>query len=197
LVHRNLLSGATLLAMITVGTGTSWAQTKTSVPAALDSNSASATYRIGAGDVLQVIVFKEPDFSVPEITVQTDGRISLPFVDEIKAGGLTPAELQASLTTALTPFIKDAEVSILVKKIQSQKVFVTGYVKKGGPVQLTGPTTVLEVLSEAGLDDFANKNKIYVLRKGEKLPFHYKDVVQGKHLEENILLQPNDTIVVP
>ena len=177
-----------------------WAQAKPPNAPALNP-STPPEYHIGAGDILQVIVFKEPDFSVPEISVQPDGNISLQFVGEIRAGGLTPLELQTSLGKALTPYIKDADVSILVKKIQSQKVFVTGEVKKGGPVQLTGPTTVLEVLSEAGLDDFANKNKIYVLRSEGghevRLPFRYKDVIQGKHAEQNILLRPGDTIVVP
>ncbi len=201
---RNSLKGATLFSLMWVAASASWAQPKPPNAPALGSNSSAssnAAYRIGAGDILQVIVFKEPDFSVPEVSVQPDGNVSLQFVGAIKAAGLTPLELQTSLAKALTPYIKEADVSILVKKIQSQKVFVTGEVKKGGSVQLTGPTTVLEVLSEAGLDDFAKKNSIYVLRSEGghevKLPVRYKDVIEGKHPEQNVLLKPGDTIVVP
>jgi polysaccharide export outer membrane protein len=199
--RRDSLESATLLALILMGASASWAQAKPPKLPAQDLNSSTAAYRIGAGDILQVIVFKEPDFSVPEVSVQPDGNVSLQFVGEIKAAGLTPLELQMSLAKALTPYIKDADVSILVKKIQSQKVSVTGAVKKGGSVLLTGPMTVLEALSEAGLDDFAKKNSIYVLRSEGghevKLPVRYKDVIEGKHPEQNILLKPGDTIVVP
>jgi polysaccharide export outer membrane protein len=57
--------------------------------------------------------------------------------------------------------------------------------------------TVLEALSEAGLDDFAKRTKIYVLRGKTRLPFNYKDVIQGKHPEQNVVLQAGDTVVVP
>jgi len=161
------------------------------------SASTPPEYRIGPGDALQITVFKEPDASVPEVTVRTDGKISMPFLGEVQAQGMTPPDLEKFLTQKLLPFIKDPDVSVLVKSVQSEKVYVIGSVKKGGPIHLTGSMRVLQALSEAGLDDFAKPNKIYVLRNQEKLPFHYKDVIQGKHQEENITLQPGDTIVVP
>jgi polysaccharide export outer membrane protein len=156
-----------------------------------------AGYRIGPGDVLQITVFKEPDASVPEATVRSDGKISMPFLGEVEAQGLGPAELEKALAVKLVRFIKEPEVSVLVKSVQSEKIYVIGAVKKGGPIRLAGSMKVLEALSEAGLDDFAKTNKIYVLRNQEKIPFKYKDVIQGKHPEQNIVLQAGDTVVVP
>jgi polysaccharide biosynthesis/export protein len=154
-------------------------------------------YKIGPGDVLQIAVFKEPDASVPEATVRSDGKISMPFLGEVEVQGMTPPAVEKTLTQRLLPFIKDPDVSVVVKSVQSEKVYVIGQVKKSGPIKLTGTMTVLEALSEAGLDDFAKPNKIFVLRNSVKFPFHYKDVIQGKHSEENLVLQPGDTIVVP
>jgi polysaccharide biosynthesis/export protein len=197
----NVLALATMLIVVPVasraqdGNGKRKTETKQTGAASVPN------YRIGPGDVLQIVVYKEPDASVPEVTVRTDGKISLPFVGEVPAAGQTPSELETSLTKDLTRFIKEPDVSVLVKSVQSEKVFVIGSVKKGGPIRLTGSMTVLEALSEAGLDDFANRNKIYVLRteggKKVKLPFRYKDVIQGKHSEQNVLLRAGDTIVVP
>jgi len=165
--------------------------------AANRSTTAPPEYKIGPGDVLQIAVFKEPDASVPDATVRSDGKISMPFLGEVEVQGMTPPAVEKTLTQKLLPFIKDPEVSVVVKSVQSERVFVIGQVKKSGPIKLTGSMKVLEALSEAGLDDFAKPQKIFVLRNNTKLPFHYKDVIQGKHAEENIMLQPGDTIVVP
>ena len=165
--------------------------------AANRSTTTPPEYKIGPGDVLQIAVFKEPDASVPDATVRSDGKISMPFLGEVEVQGMTPLAVEKTLTQKLLPFIKDPEVSVVVKSVQSERVFVIGQVKKSGPIKLTGSMKVLEALSEAGLDDFAKSQKIFVLRNNTKLPFHYKDVIQGKHAEENIMLQPGDTIVVP
>ena len=183
--------------------GTSWAQTERKKPAALSAASVTLRpgYRIGFGDVLQIAVFKEPDASVPEAAVRSDGKISMPFLGDLMVQGMTPAELKDSITQKLAPFINDPDVSVLVRDVQSEKVIVVGAVKKGGPIRLSSTMTVLEVLSQAGLDDFAKPNKIYILRyEGNaqvRLPFRYKDVIQGRNAEQNILLKPGDTVVVP
>jgi polysaccharide export outer membrane protein len=208
-MHSHHKITSLLLAAVAAGVSSSaWAQqaerTKTAALATA-SASASATlrpgYRIGFGDVLQIVVFKEPDASVAETAVRSDGKISVPFIGELEVQGLTPSELAASVTQKLSPFIRDPDVSVLVKSVQSEKVVVLGSVKKGGPIRLTSTMTILEALSEAGLDDFAKPNKIYILRNeasGQtKIPFRYKDVIQGKHIDQNILLKPGDTIVVP
>ena len=159
-------------------------------------------YRIGAGDVLQIVVWRETDASVPEAVVRSDGRISLPLIGDIEAAGLSPAELETSLVRRLSQFYNTPVVSVLTKAINSRWVYVSGNVKREGPVALTRPMNVLQALQEAGgLSEWARKTKIYVLRKSggkqEKLPFNYKAVINGGHLEQNVDLLPNDTIVVP
>jgi polysaccharide export outer membrane protein len=196
--HNSGLRALLLMGVATLASVAVWAQAGPKKGAGAGQSTATPPeYRIGPGDVLQISVFKEPDASVPEATVRSDGKISMPFVGDVDVQGLTPSFLEKALTQKLLPFIKDPDVSVVVKSVQSEKVYVIGQVKKSGPIKLTGTMKVLEALSEAGLDDFAKPNKIFVLRNNAKLPFHYKDVIQGKHAEENILLQPGDTIVVP
>ncbi len=159
-------------------------------------------YRIGAGDVLQINVWKEPDASVPSVVVRADGKISLPLVKEVEVAGLTPDELEKVLTERLTPFIHGADVSVIVKEIHSQKVYVIGGVKHEGVIRLEAPITVLEVLAQSGgLTEYAKKRKIYVLRGGNgrqtRLPFDYEAVVRGLRPEQNIVVVPGDTIIVP
>lgn len=195
--HKRPLEFA-LAAVLTLVPVTVWGQAAPKKASGVTQSLATPPgYRIGPGDVLQIAVFKEPEASVPEATVRSDGKISMPFLGEVEAQGMTPSDLEKSLTQKLVRFIKDPDVSVLVKSVQSEKVYVIGAVKKGGPIRLAGSMKVLEALSEAGLDDFAKTNKIFVLRNQVKLPFRYKDVIQGKHPEQNITLQPGDTIVVP
>ncbi len=196
--HKGQLTVFAFVAASALMPAATWAQGAPKKGANLTQSVATPPeYRIGPGDVLQISVFKEPDASVPEATVRSDGKISMPFLGEVEAQGLTPPDLEKSLTQKLLPFIKDPDVSVLVKSVQSEKIYVIGQVKKSGPIRLAGSMRVLQALSEAGLDDFAKTQKIYVLRNQAKFPFHYKDVIQGKHAEENITLQPGDTIVVP
>jgi polysaccharide biosynthesis/export protein len=194
--HKKLTRFASV-AFVTLLPVAAWGQAAPKKAGVTQSVPTAPGYRIGPGDVLQIAVFKEPDASVPEVTVRSDGKISMPFLGEVEVGGMSPSEVEKSLTLKLVRFIKDPDVSVLVKSVQSEKVFVIGAVKKGGPIRLTGSMKVLEALSEAGLDDFAKTNKIYVLRNQVKMPFRYKDVIQGKHPEQNLTLQPGDTIVVP
>jgi polysaccharide biosynthesis/export protein len=159
-------------------------------------------YRIGVGDVLAIAVWREPDASVPETVVRLDGQIALPLVGDIAVAGRTPGEVQDSLKEKFGQFIRQPVVAVVVRAINSRRVYVVGAVHKEGPLNLTRPMTVLQALSEAGgLADFSQKTKIYILRKVDgrqvKLPFNYKAVVKGEHLEQNIVLMPDDTIFVP
>jgi polysaccharide export outer membrane protein len=159
-------------------------------------------YRIGAGDVLQIVVWKEPDASLPDALVRSDGKISVPLVGEVDAAGLTPVELKASLAEKFSHYINSPAVEVYAKQVNSRKIYVLGTVKKEGPIPLLRPMTVLQALNEAGgLGEWAGKKKIYVLRKVDgkqvKLPFNYQAVIKGQHLEQNITLLPDDTIVVP
>ena len=158
-------------------------------------------YRIGAGDALQINVWKEPEAS-GSVVVRPDGKISLPLVKEVDVLGLMPTELEKVLTAKLAHFIRDADVTVVVQQIHSKKVYLVGAAKKEGPVPLLSSMTVLQVLSEAGgVTDYAKRRKIYVLRtvngKQTKLAFDYDAVIKGEHMEQNIPVLPDDTIVVP
>jgi len=161
----------------------------------------NADYKIGEQDVLNITVWKEPQLSGP-VVVRPDGKISVPLIDEVQAAGLTPMELQNLLLEKFRPFLTVPKVSVSIREVNSRKVYVIGQVSHAGTFHINNNTTVLQVLTEAGgLRDYANPKKIYVMRtvKGKpvKFPFHYDAVLKGQHYEENITLQPGDTIVVP
>ena len=170
---------------------------------AADDTASNSQYRIGAGDVLSITVWNEAAASVPSgVVVRPDGKISLPLVKELDALGLTPKELEKILTAKLERFIHAPDVSVVVKEIRSKKVYLVGAVSKVGAVSMQSSMTVLQVLAEAGgPTDFAKKKKIYILRtengKQVKLPFDYAAVIKGEHMEQNIVMMPDDTIVVP
>jgi polysaccharide export outer membrane protein len=158
-------------------------------------------YQVGPGDELEVLVWKEPEASA-SVVIRPDGKISLPLINDLSVDGKSPMEIQAIVTERLAPFINAPSVTVTVKEIKSKKVFVMGEVTRTGAYQITQPTTVLQVLTEAGgLLPFAKQNSIYILRtengKQTKLPFRYKDVVKGERIEQNILLRPGDVVVVP
>ncbi len=159
-------------------------------------------YRIGAGDVLQIVVWRETEASVPSVVVRADGKISVPLIREVEAAGMTPAELEASLTTKFGRLIRGADVTVIIKEVNSQKVYLVGAVKKEGPVPLQSSMTVLQAINAGGgLNDFAKKKKIYILRsengKQLRLPFDYQAVIKGERAEQNVAVRPDDTIVVP
>jgi polysaccharide export outer membrane protein len=159
-------------------------------------------YRIGAGDLLGIEVWKEPDASSPAAPVRPDGKMSLPIVGEVQAAGLTPIELQDVLRARYKEYIRDARVNVVVKEINSQKAYLIGEVKREGPVRLSTPMTVLQALAEAGgLTDFAKRKGIYIMRTVQNrrvlLPFDYDAVVKGEKVEENVTLVAGDTVVVP
>lgn len=160
-----------------------------------------STYVIGPGDVLDINVWKEQEVS-RTVPVRPDGKISLPLVNDVQAAGLTPMQLQAELTEGLKKFITGPQVTVIVKEINSRRVFVLGEVARPGAFPMFPNMTVLQALSTAGgFSQFAKLTAIYVLRsEGRRqvtYPFNYKDVVRGLRPEQNISLKPGDTIVVP
>ncbi|HZQ96684.1 MAG TPA: polysaccharide biosynthesis/export family protein [Candidatus Sulfotelmatobacter sp.] len=167
--------------------------------AARDSTTPS-DYVIGADDMLRISVWKEPDLS-ETLPVRPDGKVSMPLLNDIPAAGLTPLQLKDSITEKLKKYIADPRVTVVVTAMNSRRVFVTGEVVHSGPMALLPHMTMLQALSQAGFTQFANLKNIYLLRtengRQVKLPFNYKDVVKGNHPEQNILLKPGDTLVVP
>ena len=157
-------------------------------------------YVIGAEDMLHISVWKEPDLT-ETLPVRPDGKISLPLLNDVMASGLTPTQLADSITTKLKKYIADPRVTVVVTAMNSQKIYVLGEVLHPGTSPLQPNMTVLQALASAGFTQFANLKTIYLLRtengRQGKLPFNYKEVVKGNHPEQNIMLKPGDTIVVP
>jgi polysaccharide export outer membrane protein len=158
-------------------------------------------YRIGPEDVLKIEVWKEADFST-SAPVRADGKISIQLLNDVQAAGLTPIELATSLCTRLKTYVVDPKVTVSVTQMNSRKAYVMGQVNRQGIVRLQSSLTALQAISAAGgLAQFANGKKIYILRnRGEeqiRLPFNYDSVIKGKHPEQNVFLEPGDTVVVP
>ena len=158
-------------------------------------------YVIGADDVLSIVYWKDKDMS-SDAQVRPDGRIALPLINEIQAAGLTPEQLRQKLTEESKKYMEDANITVVVRQINSRKAFITGEVNKPGPYPLTSPTSVMQLIAMAGgLREYANGKRIVIMRtengKPVSLPFNYKDVVGGKNLQQNIQLKPGDTVVVP
>ncbi len=156
-------------------------------------------YRVGADDELAISVWHEPELS-QGVVVRPDGMITMPLLNDIHVAGLTTEELQALLTEKLKALVNDPQVTVIVKAVKSQKVFVVGAVMKQGAYPLGGDLTVLQVLAQAGgFGPFAKTRKIYILRnlngKQVRIPLNYKKALAGKDADP--ILHSGDMIVVP
>jgi polysaccharide export outer membrane protein len=173
-----------------------------SVPAAAPAGiTPPPGYVIGADDVLAILFWKDKDLTT-EVAVRPDGKITLPLLNDIEAAGLTPDQLRAVLTTAAARYVEDPNVTVVVKAINSRRVYITGQVSKPGQYPLTAPTTVMQLIAMAGgVTEFADTKKIIIMRtengKPVAYPFNYKEVLSRKNLKQNIELKPGDTVVVP
>jgi polysaccharide export outer membrane protein len=156
-----------------------------------------APYVIGPLDVLSIRVWGNQNLT-GLVDVRPDGMISMPLIGELKADGTTVQQLRDMVTTKLLDFLNKPEVDIQVARINSKRFYIFGEVGRSGEFPLVGTTTVLDALSNAGgFRDFANQKKIYILRGTQKLFFNFKDVKNGKHMEQNIQIQNGDRIFVP
>ena len=149
-------------------------------PAATDPN-----YAIGAQDMIDISVWKEPDLT-RTVPVRPDGKISLPLLNDVQAAGLTPTQLADQITASLKKFVTDPQVTVIVTEINSQRVYILGEVARPGAYPLLPQMTFLQALSSAGgFTTFANPKKIYLLRQEngnqEKHSFNYKEVIAGKN----------------
>src|SRR5271165_6024751 len=186
-----------------------WAQDAPAQPApsaASDTNAnatasaqSAATYIIGPEDTLHIAVWKESDLTAT-LPVRPDGKISLPLLNDVQASGLTPQQLADSLTEKLKKYIADPRVTVVVTSINSKRIYLVGEVLHAGAIPMLPNMTVLQALSSAGMTQFANTKRIYVLRtengKQQKLPVNYRKLIKGD-VSQNYVLQPGDTIVVP
>ena len=154
------------------------------------------TYVIGPEDILAIRVWKEPELT-SGVQVRSDGKITMNLIGEIEAAGKTPEGLKQTIVSMLSEYINKPEVTVSVQSVQSKKYYVTGEVNRTGSFQLIVPITVLQALINAGgFKEFANTKKINIMRNGQILKFNYKEVVKGKHMEQNVLVQNGDYIIV-
>ena len=160
------------------------------------------SYKLNAGDVLVITVWKEPDLS-REALVRPDGRITFPLVGDVMAAGNSPEQLQAAIVEKMQLYIPDASVNVSVAAVNGNKVYVLGKVARPGEYVVTRHLDVMQALALAGgLNSFANEDKIRILRRQpdgtqQALRFDYSDVSNGKRLETNITLMSGDLVIVP
>jgi polysaccharide biosynthesis/export protein len=195
---------ALLLASSTLVAAQSTRSPKASAPATSATTSAAAVpadYTIGPEDVLGILFWREQEMS-GDAAVRPDGMITLPLLGDIKAAGLRPDALRDVIQTAAAKYLTDPNVTVVVRQLNSRKVFITGQVGTPGAHPLTGPRTVMQLIALAGgLSEYADAENITIMRteagRTQSFKFNYKDVAKGKKLDQNILLRPGDTVVVP
>jgi polysaccharide export outer membrane protein len=160
----------------------------------------ASSYIIGPEDVLQVTVWKEPTLS-GTFPVRPDGMISMVLLGDVRAAGLTPMQLSTNLSLQLKKYVQDPLVTVLVQAVNSQRIFMVGEVGHVGPIPITPGMTPLQAIAAAGgLTPYAKSKHIYILRgsqgKQQKIFWNYKTALHGES-QQNIVLQPGDTVVVP
>ena len=165
------------------------------------SEAVPSDFVIGSDDVLSIVFWQETAMS-SEVVVRPDGKISLPLLKDVQAAGCTPEQLTAALVKAASKYVAQPNATVIVKQIHSRKVFIVGQVAKPGSFPLTGDMTVLQLISLAGdvLEYSKPKNIVIVRKEGgaeRRFKFNYREVLKGKKTEQNILLMPGDTVIVP
>jgi polysaccharide export outer membrane protein len=161
-----------------------------------------AGYLLAPGDALEITVWKEEGLQQQQFLIGPDGHIVYPLVGTITAAGRTIHDLKELLSVKLADYIADPSVSVKLLNNQGNAVFVIGKVNKPGQVFSGRRIDVLQALSLAGgLTVFASEGNINIQRRvGNEIkvfPFDYSNVIDGDDLEQNILLEPGDTITVP
>lgn len=160
---------------------------------------APSDYVIGSDDVVGVLFWRDEAMSI-DATVRPDGKITLPMLNDVQAAGFTPEQLRAQIAERAKEFIDAPNVTVVVRQMNSRKVFITGEVTRPGSYVVNTPVTVLQLIALAGgVSEFAKTKEITVIRPGEVRPmlFNYDEVRRGRHFEQNIVLKPGDTVIVP
>ena len=162
------------------------------------ASSTPSGYTIGPGDVLRIVVWKEPDLTF-DATVRIDGMITAPLVGDLQAAGRPPSQVAESLTKGLERFIQTPRVTVVVSQANSARFYVVGQVIRPGEFPLSSHTTFLQGLALAGgFKEFAKTESVVIIRQDQTvLAVNYKRIADGKDVSQNVALAPGDTIVVP
>jgi polysaccharide export outer membrane protein len=164
-------------------------------------------FLLGPEDVLDIVVWKNDDLTQKGMVVRPDGKISMPLIGEVMAGGLTSNQLASQIASRLKEFKERPTVTVSVKEVNSYYVYVLGEVIKPGKYQLKSQATVLQALAVAGgFGIYAAKNRMQVIRNvqtenGEsreiRIPARYDDLISGRGEIGNFFLKTGDVVVVP
>jgi len=169
---------------------------------AQDQSLSTDEYRIGKGDILEIVTWKEPDFSREEIVVRLDGKISFPLLNDVQAAGRTTTELKSTIEKALKEYVSAPTVTVTVTNAASQRFYILGEVVNTGEYPLTKNLTVLQAFALAGgFTEWASKKEIILFRqvdgKEKVIRINYKDIVNDKDFSQNVKILADDTIIVP
>jgi polysaccharide export outer membrane protein len=168
----------------------------------LSSAVSPKTYLIGKGDILEIITWKEPDFSREALAVRTDGKISFPLLEDIQAAGRSPGQVRDEIEEKLKFYVTHPVVSVSVKAMESQKFYIIGEINKPGEYSLAKNLTVLHAIALAqGFTEWAEKDDIVLIRhengSEKRIEIDFEEVVDGKKPDQNVRIRADDIIVVP
>jgi polysaccharide biosynthesis/export protein len=153
-------------------------------------------YKLGPEDVLAVRVWRDNELT-GQYVVRPDGKITLPLAGELHVQDQTPEQIQAKITELYAKFLNRPEISVSLTRVGSKKYYLVGQLMRTGMFPLVVPVTVLEAINGAGgFQEFANKKKVIILRGNQRIRFNYEEVIKGKKMEQNILVENGDHIVV-
>ncbi len=174
-------------------------------PAPTADTQPASEYVIGAGDVLSIFVYQAPPFSVSDLPVRPDGRISVPLVPDVVAAGKTPAQLGAEIAKRLKKYVNDPNVTVIVRTFQGQadrQVRVIGEAVDPQAIPYRESLSVLDVMiATKGLTKFAAGNRAFIIRrvglKEEHIPVHLSDLIKDGDVSQNVIMKPGDTLIIP
>ncbi len=161
-----------------------------------------SAYKIGAGDILEIVTWKEVDFSRDEIIVRTDGQITFPLINDVYVSGRTPMQVTKEIESKLKKYIENPIVTVTIRNPASKKFYIIGEVVNTGEYDLTKNLTVIQAFAIAGgFTQWASKKEILLYRnvkgKDKIIRINYKNIIKGKDFRNNLHLKADDTIIVP
>jgi polysaccharide export outer membrane protein len=161
----------------------------------------TSPFKIGEGDVLSVFVWKQPTLSI-QVPVRPDGKISYPLIGEVQAAGLTVQQLEEAIVSALKQHIRELQVTVSLQEVHSFRIYVLGEVMRPGMFELSGAVTVVQAIAMAGgFTPFASRSKVIIvnpkMNSDQRRSFDYASFVNGKEGNQNIILHPGDTVLIP